>query len=372
MAAKIAQISTVHSPHDPRIFHKECKSLAKAGFQVYLIITAKENSVIDDVNIVSLPPTTSRWSRMTIGVYRAYKAARAVNPEIYHFHDPELIPIGLLLKLLGKRVVYDIHEDYVTDIQQKGYIPQILRNPLAKLFGYFESAVVGFFEQVVAEKYYSERFPKATTVLNYPFFKPIETKNKGELFNSHPLKLLYTGNVTEDRGAWQHSALVNFSEDFSVTLVGKCRDELAQQLKAKTATSPRLEIIGVGEHVPFERILDQYRQGGWLAGLALFPETPHYTRKELTKFFEYMAAGLPIICSNFKAWRELIVDNGVGIAVDPNNQEEIKKAIYYLRDNPEIRAEMSRKGKELVVSTYNWEHEASKLVALCKRMIEKV
>jgi glycosyltransferase involved in cell wall biosynthesis len=131
----------------------------------------------------------------------------------------------------------------------------------------------------------------------------------------------------------------------------------------------RLRLLGDGGYVCFERIVDQYRSGNWLAGLATFPDTAHYREKELTKFFEYMAVGLPIIASDFPAWRRLIEDSGVGLCVDPESPRGAAEAIEWLRRNPTEAMRMGERGRELVRSEYNWEKEGRKLVGFYRSLI---
>src|SRR5699024_8874157 len=105
-----------------------------------------------------------------------------------------------------------------------------------------------------------------------------------------------------------------------------------------------------------------YVQENWLAGIALFPPTAHYMKKELTKFFEYMNAGLPIICSNFPIWKTFVETHQCGIAVDPYNEEEIKEALESLRKNPELAIQMGENGKKAVQEELNWKAEEKKLI----------
>jgi hypothetical protein len=117
----------------PRIFHKECKSLARAGYGVTLIAPHDRDEVVDGVRIRAVAKSKSRIERMTRGVARVYREAVRQEAEVYHFHDPELIPVGVLLKARGKKVVYDIHEEYPTKVLSKYYLPRWLRPPLAWL-----------------------------------------------------------------------------------------------------------------------------------------------------------------------------------------------------------------------------------------------
>jgi len=86
-------------------------------------------------------------------------------------------------------------------------------------------------------------------------------------------------------------------------------------------------------------------------------------KKELTKFFEYMNAGLPIICSDFPVWKKFVEKHECGIAVDPYDENEIKQAIQYLRNNPDAARKMGENGKKAVTLELNWHTEEQKLIA---------
>ena len=124
-----------------------------------------------------------------------------------------------------------------------------------------------------------------------------------------------------------------------------------------------LKIEGIDQFIEKEVIEDRYLQTNWLAGIALFPPTEHYMKKELTKFFEYMNAGLPIICSNFPVWEKFMETYQCGIAVDPYDEEAIKKAISYLKNNPEEAKRMGENGKRAVAEELNWYTEEQKLIS---------
>lgn len=99
---KVSILTSVHPLFDTRIFHKEAKSLAKAGYDVTPIAQHDKEEVVDGIRIVPLPKAKDRIVRMTKTVWQTYRKAFKIDADIYHFHDPELIPIGLMLKLLKK------------------------------------------------------------------------------------------------------------------------------------------------------------------------------------------------------------------------------------------------------------------------------
>jgi glycosyltransferase involved in cell wall biosynthesis len=367
---KIAHLTSAHPPYDTRIFYKECRTLARAGYDVALIAPHDRSEVDDGVRIRGVPRPRGRLERLSSTAWHVYQAALAENAEIYHFHDPELVYIGLLLRLHGKRIIYDIHEDYLAAIRQREYLPVFLRRLLSSFWGVFETLATKPFKRVLAEKYYAQRFPNGVTVLNYPLLNnpfmndPAAFHTVDNERHTRP-RLLYTGNVTEDRGALLHAQLVTLVADVEVHIVGHCNPDLANRMREIAGNEgDRLYIEGEGFRVPFERIVDYYMQGNWTAGLAVFPPTPAYSRKELTKFFEYMGSGIPILCSDFPVWQSLMEETRAGLCVDPRDPKAIAKAIRFLVAHPEEAERMGENGRQAVSERYNWDFEAQKLLAV--------
>ena len=385
MKIKVCHLTSVHPAYDIRIFYKECKSLVKAGYEVVLIARHKTDKpeTVEGVRIIPFRPFKNRLFRMLLAPLRMFFLAVKQEAKLYHFHDPELIITGLLLRLFTRaKVVYDIHEDFKTSIRQKYYLSRGIAVVMAGLFGFFETTASKFFKLVLAEKYYKKRFPKGIHVLNYPINDtawgnttfPKENAPLPRPGQEEPLpvpgapgnhQLLYTGVIAEDRGALLHAQLLNYLKDVDLTMVGFCRKSIAQQMRQIAGDQQdRLHLEGEEEFVRPSRIHYYYERGKWLAGLAIFPPTSHYMKKELTKFFEYMSAGIPIICSDFPVWRELVGGAGAGLLVDPFDPQAIANAVEFLKTHPDEAKKMGEKGKQAVLEKYNWSVEEKKLLEL--------
>lgn len=351
----IFHLSTVHSRYDNRILNKECSSLSRKHNVTLIVSDGKGDEMIGSVRIVDIGKYGSRLHRMIFKSFSVFSCARKNRAEIYHIHDPELIIPAFFYHLAGGKVIYDIHEDHSTSILQKGYLPRFLRKGISWLISNVESYSVNSMYQIIAEKYYHNRFPAAVEVLNYPVKDALADV---DAFSPESKKVIYTGNATRDRGALLMADAAGEAGEVKFKLVGKCIGALAEEISLRAKDN--IEIIGVDKYVPFNEIVRHYSQGA-LAGVAVFPRTPHYLQKELTKFFEYMAVGLPIIASDFPVWKKLIEDNGVGICVNPDDRRSFVSAIEYLEKNPEIAREMGRKGRELIVNKFNWEAQAQQL-----------
>ncbi|WP_338553999.1 glycosyltransferase [Paenibacillus sp. KS-LC4] len=376
---KVVHMTTVHHPMDTRIFHKECASLANAAYDVTLIAT--DHPDLDRVKpafkLIKLKKAANRWVRMTKNSWQAYRLAKQLEADVYHFHDPELIWVGWLLKNKSNHVIYDIHEDYETGIRQKKYLPVWARNTLAGIYRLVEKLCINQFEIVLAEKYYRDKYLRGVDVLNYPILQPMEDKpaaseEASAAQHNDAIHLLYTGNVTLDRGSELHAQIAKLDKRIHVHYVGKCAQSIADRVaEAAGEAAARVTIDGVEKFIARDAIDAYYAESRWLAGLALFPPTEHYAKKELTKFFEYMNAGLPIICSNFPSWEAFVKLHECGIAVDPHDGQAVLRAINELKKDPEKAARMGRNGRRAVREELNWVHEENKLLGFYSRLLTK-
>ncbi|WP_010531626.1 glycosyltransferase [Lentibacillus jeotgali] len=370
---RVVHLTTVHHPYDPRIYHKECKSLKNAGYDVTLIAREAENEAQKENPISHIPVRTykSRLKRMIFGAMKAYKKAKALGADVYHFHDPELLPVGWLLKKNHNTVIYDIHEDYTTSIMQKDYLNRPIRKLTAAAYRYMEKFFSRKMELCLAEKYYKDIYPRGYCILNYPTVNQTFVQHER---NHEPLedKLLYTGNVSYVRGAQIHAKIPLIHDQVSVHFVGKCPGDLAEEMYDIAGDQKeRLELEGIDQFIEKEDIEARYLSRNWLAGIALFPPTEHYKKKELTKFFEYMNAGLPILCSNFPVWKNFVETYECGLAVDPYDESRIREAIDYLRNNPEEAKRMGENGKKAVMDKLNWHAEEEKLIDWYEQLTAK-
>src|SRR5215831_9685823 len=151
MPCRVVHLTSVHRAFDTRIFHKECKTLAMAGYDVTLIAPHAGGDLIQDgVKLKAVAPPRNRRERIMSTVGQVYRAAIHEDAEIYHFHDPELMTVGGLLKLRGKRVIYDVHEDYAGTMRGKMWLPAAFQNAAALAVSAGEAAFSSACDSVIA------------------------------------------------------------------------------------------------------------------------------------------------------------------------------------------------------------------------------
>lgn len=178
---RVCHMTNVHPAEDVRIFHKECVSLAKAGYEVYLVERGDsyDKNGVHIIGLGDLP--NGRRKRMTEGAKRVYQAALALDADIYHLHDPELLPYGLKLKKAGKKVIFDSHEHTAESILEKSWITPLVRYPVYWAFSAYQTFVCRRLDAVVSVtphlvRYFQDKCAKTAQIANFPIFQEnIET-----------------------------------------------------------------------------------------------------------------------------------------------------------------------------------------------------
>lgn len=360
----IVHFTSVHSPHDMRVFRKECRTLADAGYDVVLVAPADEDEQGNGIRIRAVPRCRHRLARMTLGVWRIWRKAVAEKGAVYHFHDPELLPVGVILRLCGKKVVYDVHEDYPKGIQSKPWIPRPLRYLVSILVNGVERLCARFCHRmVVVTPSIGRRFDPRRTVLvqNFAMCNELGKGNPVPMRERRPW-VTYVGGLELIRGLREMvSAVASLPAglDARLQLGGTAENPEVLSSIVRDAGKGHVDCLGF---LSRDKVADLCAQSR--AGLLLFHPVPNHVEAQPTKMYEYMAAGLPVIASDFPLWRKVIDEARCGICVDPTNVKAIAAAIQWILEHPDEAQAMGQRGQEAMRTKYCWEQEARKLVAM--------
>ena len=377
---RVVHVTTVHPPFDGRIFEKECQSLAASGYDVYLLAPHNCDEDQFGVHIRALPIPKGRLQRFLLSLVRVVPRAIRLHGRIYHLHDPELIPLGVVLRLLGYRVIYDVHESVALQILDKHWIPLRMRQGVATLYTLLEKGWVALVDHVVTVgPKQAEPFPieKTTMIRNFPVFSPANTIEDPSVLDETPATVevprvlcsacvAYVGSITLERGVFEMCAamaLFPSTEDVRLVMAGDFRPGSLNEECRRVPGWDRVDYRGVVPRAGVNGILHDCR-----AGIIVFHPRPNHIDAWPNKLFEYMLAGIPVVASDFPLWREIIEDAECGLLVDPLDPEDIHQAIKSLIDNPNRAAAMGRRGQLAVIEKYNWAQEANKLTDLYGRM----
>ena len=365
---RVVSLSTVHHGHDNRVFNKEAKALVAAGHDYHLVISADRDGIDQGVPVFALHREEGRIRRLVVSQREAWHHLQALQPEVLHIHDPELIPLALTWRRRHHcKVLYDAHEDLIGQVDTKPYLGAVTR-PLAKIAA---RGLVGLAERsadavVAATPTVGERFHHApvTVVRNYPWLG-----NYDATPNPVRGRLAYAGDLSEERKL-----------SFMIEVTRKVRRQVPQaHLVLAGRVLPRCQETveqavaeGVVEHLglvaPTE--VPQVLASAQI-GLVFLKPLPNYVASLPTKLFEYMASQVPFAASDFLAWREMFDRYGAGIFVDTEDAAATADALSELLADPQRCLEMGCAGRRAVESGLNFESQAEALTDLVAGLLEE-
>ncbi len=359
---RICHITSVHPRTDGRIFKRECVTLANNGNDVVLVCCdGNADEIVDGVRITSYSRKRLRKTQRGLLMFFNKKFLRylkKIDADIYQFHDFDLIEIGRKLAKT-KKVIFDSHENWFG----------MLTNKFSMNIDYFKRIITW-----VLDSYYKKVLPDFSAVFtvspnivdnlkNYtpkvfmiPNFPAIENEDNKKLVKKidKELVFIYQGTVySMSNQEYIIEAINEFAGEVRYKIIGK----ISLGLKSK------LEKLNCKSRVIFKNWLNkkelQKEISGSIAGLAVLDYSPVCCGKEgqlgSNKIFEYMLSGIPIICTDFILWKNLIVDKyQCGICVPPHDSKAIFNAMKYIIDHPEEAVKMGERGRIAVIEEFNW------------------
>lgn len=363
MTVRICHVTSAHMSNDIRILEKECVSLAKKEENDVYLVARGESYIYKNVNVVGIGELPSgRIARILHGSKKIYKRAFELDADIYHLHDPELLPYAKKFAKHGKKVIFDSHELYYNQILEKHYIPKTLRKFVASIYRSIENKACKYLSAAIfpceidGGHPFGSRVEKVEFINNYPIMNEVISDDVNIL---EPI-VCCVGSLTRERGVSQLVEACNIA-GVKLILGGEITPDDFKNEITKCSAFKNVDYRGVCSRKEVDEIYKSASIGvSNILHVGQYPKAMNLP----TKVYEYMMYGLPFIISDTAYNKTIEEMYGVGITVAPENSNEIAQAISYLLENPEVYRRMSEKGKELVKNEFNWAIEEEKLYKL--------
>ena len=359
-----------------------CRVLAERGFTVTLVAPEPfEDNIVQSSLWNGKIKKASRVKRILLALH----AALAAKADVYHFHDPELIALGLALKVLrpAAAVVYDVHEDYPSMMRVKYWIPIALRPIVAECVQVANAAAGLLLDGIVTadpsvlKDFEGTAGKKAIVQYNFP---------KASMFTAQTTKisapvadLVYIGGMSDRAGTYVLlDALALLAERglrVSARLAGYTDGEVG-----RSAIRARIQTLGLTEQVEFCGRIPHSEVPAWIhsgrIGIVTLQPIDKFLKNIPTKMFEYWACGLPVIASDLPPIRQFLEDEKNGLFFNPRSPEDLAHAIRRLVESPRECHRMGTNGQTQVFESWNNDRQIDTLVnfyaQICNRAKSRV
>ena len=367
---KIIHITSVHSLFDVRIFHKQALSLYKSGHEVHLIVASNEeySGIYSGVVVHVVAKNNNKYFRFFSTGLSIFLKSLSIKGDIFHFHDPELIPWFLLLKSFRRRVVMDVHENYVNQILGKKWMPKLFRILFSKLVYFFEYLAVNTFEGVITtDSELTKSFKNLsnkTTIITANNFPSIDADILAANFSINKYKkniVLSLGGVSKARCADILIQALPCIENikYKIFMGGHENDQSLLQALKNSKEWHNVNFIG---SVPFKDMSNLLIESSM--SINMYADLPNHYGNRSNRLFEAMSAGLPVIVSDFGETASFVRKYNCGIAVNPVNPIDVSTAIVKLLSDPEYAMKLGLNGRSVVLKSYTWDKEFDKIIRL--------
>ncbi|MFA5293122.1 MAG: glycosyltransferase [Phycisphaerae bacterium] len=371
---KVCLFSTVQGPDNVRLYHREAKSLVKEGFEVHAVLPCDESFEKGGVYFHKVHKPNNRFIRIIFMPWKTMITALRTRADIYHFHDPELLMAGFLLRwILGKKVVFDMRESTSRQILGKEYLPKWTRKIVSCCYKIIEKICLTGIRLIVANDRSVNEYHKCYLVRNFPQIDENIISNAMDMSQRFKSPLLvYVGTVSKTRGAFTYlvmaQKLIERGHRFKIMIIGGAYDEsFIVQLKDEVKQMNLQDTVSVTGFMDYQQAMGITSKA--VIGLSILDPIPNYTFCLAGKMVEYMMCGTPILSSNFEHWAPYVEGEKTGKMVDPFNIDQIVNVCEQMLNNPQELENMGRRGIEAVKNKYNWDMEFKVLLKCYQDML---
>ena len=366
---KVCVVAPVHNCNDVRVFHKVAKTLAEQNYYVILYARCEDAGWKDGVYIKSVP-NLGKYLRM---LYLPILFVQLIleRAKVYHFNNPDTLPLAIVMKKMGYKVIYDTHEDFSQRIMTKEWIPFGLRtyvaNIVTRLEKYLAVKADAFF---VTQNELVEKYTGSTLLLNAPIVDNdfIErVVHQSDKIIKDRLMVVYAGHtISYERGIEQMIDAINIVNkeiDVGFWLIGNIDNSYLEKI-SKLEGFKYVEYLG---YLDYEKAMSYVHKAD--IGLVTILDVADHKNTSANKIYEYMLFETPFIASNFEKWQNELKGLNAGVFVDPSKPREISNSILSMINDNNLSF-MFINGKDYINDKFNWDIESQKLTKVYQGLVK--
>jgi len=371
---RVCHLSPIENGRDNRVYVRQALPATSYGLSLSIVGPHGLEDSIEKVQFVPLANSRSRALRMLRAPTGMFRALRQ-DADIYHVHNPENIPAGLLLKLLfRKRVVYDSREDFPAMMLNKTYLSPGLRKLAQRVVFKAERLAANYFDGFLTAdagtlrphaKHGRSRKLVFYNLPNLEFFpKPV----KGDKF----FDLVYRGGLSERAGTFVLLDAVRLLSDqgsrATLLMFGYTDNN-----KALKSITDRIQALGLEDQVTLAGRIPHDSMAATLgqARIAVSPlqDNPKFLNNIPVKVFESWACELPVVSSDLPPIRPFYERDQYHLLVKPGDPRALARAIGDLLARPDEIVRIGKQCRQKVIERYNNAIEIRKLLFFYRRVL---
>lgn len=362
---RVCHVTSAHPPEDGRIFRRACQTTVNAGFETYLVQPG-ESYVKNGIQIVGLgkPIKDDRLYRMTVFANTAYRQALDINADLYHLHDPELLPFAKKIKRQGHAVVFDSHENYVQQIREKEYLPTTIAKVASFLYDVYSRSVFRRIDGLIyagneASSNFDSLCPKVVAIDNYPWLNELYEKYDPTI-EKEPSSACYIGGLNEARGITQIIKAC-YGAGYKLYLAGSFNSETYKTKVMSMEEFSCVDYLGMIGRDEIVLLLQRVE-----VGLSTLLDVGQYYKMHNlpTKVYEYMSMALPVVLNDSLYNMNINQELNFGVCVNPLDLNTFTKILVDLHSDEQKRDTLGCNGRSAIMGRYSWDVEQTKLIDL--------
>jgi len=349
-------LSNGHFINDDLIYYRYAVTLAKSGVEVKIFARNINNTKEFKFSSITLygivPENTNRFLRLLYYPFKIFIASLRHPADVYIICTPALLPLGIIYKILRKRVIYNAQENFRVKFEDRNWIPRPIIGFLSKIERFLGNQMDGIIvtDSISASNYKAE---KTIVLPNYPTSDDLldsESLLQNKCNDKKDFNMVYIGGISKNRGLEIFRKLIKkLPKNFYIHLYGRFS---SKEEERSISNEKRIFYHGNVDHKELMVKIREYD-----LGLCIFENVPayRYSAENTTKLFEYMKSGLPVVVSNFPGLKKIIEDGKCGIVVDPNDIDETARLIEELSKDKVKLNELKKNSYNAFLTKYNWD-----------------